>query len=87
MDKMKPGEAVIIFTPDSASTTLSVRLVFGLISLAGTHYPIAKYALERKLHVLVTKPATQLLSHHIDLIELAEKKGVICFVEHHKRCV
>ena len=35
----------------------------------GNHYPIAKYALERKLHVLVTKPATQLLSHHIDLIE------------------
>ncbi|KAI5897712.1 NAD(P)-binding protein [Schizophyllum commune H4-8] len=67
MEKMKPGEAVIIFTPDS------------------THYPIAKYALERKLHVLVTKPATQLLSHHIDLIELAEKNGVICFVEHHKR--
>ncbi|KAL1748890.1 hypothetical protein HDZ31DRAFT_28531 [Schizophyllum fasciatum] len=67
MDKMKPGEAVIIFTPDS------------------THFPIAKYALERKLHVLVTKPATQLLSHHIELVELAQKNGVICFVEHHKR--
>ncbi|TRM65779.1 hypothetical protein BD626DRAFT_566439 [Schizophyllum amplum] len=67
MDKMKPGEAVIIFTPDS------------------THFPIAKYAIERKLHVLVTKPATQLLSHHIELIELAEKNGVVCFVEHHKR--
>ena len=87
MDKMKPGEAVIIFTPDSASTPLSTRVVSWLTSLIGTHYPIAKYALERKLHVLVTKPATQLLSHHIDLIELAEKNGVICFVEHHKRCV
>ena len=64
---MSPGEAVIIFTPDS------------------THYPIAKYALERKLHVLVTKPATQLLSHHSDLIQLAKKNGVVCMVEHHKR--
>ncbi|KAG9126485.1 hypothetical protein FRC07_003264 [Ceratobasidium sp. 392] len=50
-----------------------------------THYPIAKYALERKLHVLVTKPATQLLSHHNELIELADKNGVACWVEHHKR--
>ncbi|KZV75571.1 D-galacturonic acid reductase [Peniophora sp. CONT] len=67
IDKMSPGEAVIIFTPDS------------------THYPIAKYALERKMHVLVTKPATQLLSHHSDLIQLAKKNGVVCMVEHHKR--
>ncbi|QRV76679.1 oxidoreductase family, NAD-binding rossmann fold protein [Ceratobasidium sp. AG-Ba] len=50
-----------------------------------THYPIAKYALERKMHVLVTKPATQLLSHHNELIELADKNGVVCWVEHHKR--
>ncbi|VDB99817.1 unnamed protein product [Peniophora sp. CBMAI 1063] len=67
IDKMSPGEAVIIFTPDS------------------THYPIAKYALERKMHVLVTKPATQLLSHHSDLIQLAKENGVVCMVEHHKR--
>lgn len=51
----------------------------------GTHYPIAKYAIERKLHVLVTKPATQLLSHHNELIALAQKNGVVCWVEHHKR--
>ncbi|PAV21975.1 D-galacturonic acid reductase [Pyrrhoderma noxium] len=67
IDALKPGDAVIIFTPDS------------------THYPIALYALQRKLHVLVTKPATQKLSHHIVLIETAKKNGVVCFVEHHKR--
>lgn len=67
IDALKPGSAVIIFTPDS------------------THYPIALYALQRKLHVLVTKPATQKLSHHIELIETAKKNGVVCFVEHHKR--
>jgi D-galacturonate reductase len=37
------------------------------------------------LHVLITKPATQLLSHHIELIEAARKHNVLCFVEHHKR--
>ncbi|KAI5122600.1 hypothetical protein M0805_004814 [Coniferiporia weirii] len=67
IDAMKPGDAVIIFTPDS------------------THYPISLYALERGLHVLVTKPATQKLSHHIELIEAAKKNNVVCFVEHHKR--
>ncbi|KAF4623022.1 hypothetical protein D9613_001951 [Agrocybe pediades] len=50
-----------------------------------THFPIAMYAIERGLHVLVTKPATQLLSHHNELIEAARKHNVVCFVEHHKR--
>jgi len=67
IDALSPGDAVIIFTPDS------------------THYPIARYAIEHKLHVLVTKPATQLLSHHLDLIALSRKHDVVCFVEHHKR--
>jgi D-galacturonate reductase len=53
----------------------------------GTHYAIARYAIERDLHVLVTKPATQLLSHHLELIDLSRKHNVVCFVEHHKRCV
>ncbi|KAI0094696.1 D-galacturonic acid reductase [Irpex rosettiformis] len=67
MDKLSPGDAAIIFTPDN------------------THFPIAKYAIERNIHVLVTKPAVQKLEHHIELIELAKKHNVICFVEHHKR--
>ncbi|KIY45411.1 NAD(P)-binding protein [Fistulina hepatica ATCC 64428] len=67
MNGMKPGDAVIIFTPDP------------------THYPIALYAIQHHLHVLVTKPATKLLAHHQDLIEQAAKYNVLCFVEHHKR--
>ncbi|KAF8320282.1 NAD(P)-binding protein [Clavulina sp. PMI_390] len=67
IDALSPGDAVIIFTPDS------------------THYPIAAYALNKKLHVQVTKPATQKLEHHQHLIELAEANGVVCTVEHHKR--
>jgi D-galacturonate reductase len=43
------------------------------------------YAIERGIHVLVTKPATQLLSHHNELIVAARKHNVVCFVEHHKR--
>ncbi|KAB8343136.1 hypothetical protein FH972_022729 [Carpinus fangiana] len=50
-----------------------------------THYPIAKYAIERGHHVMITKPATQLLSHHLDLLSLARAKGVVVYVEHHKR--
>jgi D-galacturonate reductase len=67
IDKLSPGDAVIIFTPDS------------------THYSIALYAIERGMHVCVTKPATQLLSHHNELIAAARKHKVVCFVEHHKR--
>ncbi|GAK62496.1 uncharacterized protein PAN0_001c0696 [Moesziomyces antarcticus] len=50
-----------------------------------THFDIAMYAIQRKIHVLVTKPATQTLEHHQKLVEAAEKQGVLCMVEHHKR--
>jgi len=82
---MKRGEAVIIFTPDSTYLKHKITPVAHIKPFTGTHFPIAMYAIERGLHVLVTKPATQLLSHHNELIEAAQKHNVICFVEHHKR--
>lgn len=57
----------------------------GAFNPPGTHYPISLYAIERGIHVLVTKPATKLLSHHKELISAARKHNVVCFVEHHKR--
>ncbi|KAK9769185.1 hypothetical protein AB5N19_13616 [Seiridium cardinale] len=50
-----------------------------------THYPIALYAIERGIHVLITKPAVKTLEHHKELIEAAKKKNVFVFIEHHKR--
>ncbi|OBZ79981.1 putative oxidoreductase YdgJ [Grifola frondosa] len=67
INRLSPGDAVIIFTPDN------------------THFPIALYAIEHGLHVLVTKPAVQLLHHHNELVAAAKRKNVVCFVEHHKR--
>lgn len=50
-----------------------------------THYPIALYAIERKIHVMITKPAVKLLEHHLALLDAAEKYGVYVYIEHHKR--
>ncbi|TEY65534.1 hypothetical protein BOTCAL_0139g00010 [Botryotinia calthae] len=50
-----------------------------------THYPIALYAIERKIHVLITKPAVKILSQHLELLEAAKKNGVFVYIEHHKR--
>ncbi|KAI9692378.1 MAG: hypothetical protein M1822_006609 [Bathelium mastoideum] len=50
-----------------------------------THFPIALYAIERKIHVLITKPAVQLLEHHQTLLDESRKHGVFVFIEHHKR--
>ncbi|KAL4954490.1 hypothetical protein BDW69DRAFT_163066 [Aspergillus filifer] len=50
-----------------------------------THYPIALYAIERGIHVLVTKPAVKTLPEHLALVEAARKHNVFVFVEHHKR--
>ncbi|MCJ1479511.1 hypothetical protein MMC13_008197 [Lambiella insularis] len=50
-----------------------------------SHYPIALYAIRRGIHVLLTKPATQLLSHHQDILSESRKYNVFVFIEHHKR--
>lgn len=50
-----------------------------------THYPIALYAIERGIHVLITKPAVKLLSEHQQLLRAARKHNVFVFIEHHKR--
>ncbi|KAI1260482.1 hypothetical protein F5Y18DRAFT_254591 [Xylariaceae sp. FL1019] len=50
-----------------------------------THFPIALYAVERKIHVMITKPAVKTLDHHQQLIEAARKNGVYVYIEHHKR--
>lgn len=50
-----------------------------------THYPIALYAIERKIHVLITKPAVKLLKEHQHLLEEARKHNVFVYIgtDHH----
>lgn len=50
-----------------------------------THFPIALYAIERGIHVMITKPAVKHLADHLKLIQAAEQHGVYVYVEHHKR--
>jgi D-galacturonate reductase len=50
-----------------------------------THYAIASYAISRRMHVLITKPATKRLDEHVALLSAARRHGVFVFVEHHKR--
>ncbi|THV95199.1 NAD(P)-binding protein [Aureobasidium pullulans] len=50
-----------------------------------THFPIAMYAIERGIHVMITKPAVKLLSEHQQLLEASKKHGVFVYIEHHKR--
>lgn len=50
-----------------------------------THYPIALYAIERGIHVLITKPAVKLLEHHQNLLAKAKENKVFVYIEHHKR--
>lgn len=50
-----------------------------------THYPIALYAIERGIHVMITKPAVKTLKEHQHLLAEAKKRNVFVYVEHHKR--
>ncbi|KAL1835834.1 hypothetical protein VTJ49DRAFT_6024 [Mycothermus thermophilus] len=69
----------------TAIDTLSPGDAITIFTPDTTHYPIALYAIERGVHVLITKPAVKLLEHHLSLLEAAEKHGVFVYVEHHKR--
>eukprot|EP01059_Diplonema_ambulator_P007103 TRINITY_DN16632_c0_g1_i1.p1 TRINITY_DN16632_c0_g1~~TRINITY_DN16632_c0_g1_i1.p1 ORF type:complete len:420 (+),score=142.14 TRINITY_DN16632_c0_g1_i1:34-1293(+) len=50
-----------------------------------THYEICLAALERGLHVMVTKPVVKTLKEHLTLVQKAKEKGVLLQVEVHKR--
>ncbi|KAJ3339317.1 hypothetical protein HDU83_007670 [Entophlyctis luteolus] len=67
IDKLNPGDAVIVFTPDD------------------THFPIALYAIEHGCHVMVAKPAVKTVDHHRQIVNAAQRKGVLAVVELHKR--
>ncbi len=47
-----------------------------------THYELAKFALESGKHVFVEKPFTSNVSQAVELIDLAEKKGLKIMVDH-----
>jgi len=50
-----------------------------------THHEIAKAAIERGLHVLLTKPPVKTLEQHLELVELAKQYNVLVDIEVHKR--
>jgi len=47
-----------------------------------THHLLAKQALERGKHVLVEKPMTRSAAEGQELLELADKKGLVLMVDH-----
>ena len=74
--------------PDSYKTAIDALKAGDAITIFTpdtTHYPIALYAIERGIHVMITKPAVKLLEHHVKLLEAAQKTNVYVYIEHHKR--
>ncbi|NQU11638.1 Gfo/Idh/MocA family oxidoreductase [bacterium] len=47
-----------------------------------THYPLAKQALEAGKHVLVEKPLTMRVDHAEELVQLAQRHGLVLMVDH-----
>jgi predicted dehydrogenase len=47
-----------------------------------THYPLAKQALERGKHVLIEKPMARSAAEAQELLELAERNGLVLMVDH-----
>src|SRR5687767_2853202 len=47
-----------------------------------SHYELARRAIEAGKHVLVTKPLTTRVEHAAELVELAQRQGVLLAVDH-----
>ena len=56
--------------------------VVAVVTPVFTHYELAKFALENGKHIFVEKPLTSNVAQGEDLINLAEKKGLIIMVDH-----
>ena len=82
-----PSDTTICDTDSykTAIDTLSSGDAITIFTPDTTHYPIALYAIERGIHVLITKPAVKILSEHQHLLREARKHNVFVFIEHHKR--
>jgi len=84
---LKPGDGITIFTPDD-----TVRFFFlkkerseSEIKIQKStqkkkkHFDIALYAIQRGIHVLLTKPAVKTVRDHKILIEEAKKLNFFPF--------
>lgn len=67
------------------------RMLFGQVDAVSVvvptalHYEIAREFLERGVHVLVEKPITATVEQAADLVELAQRRGVVLLVGHVER--
>lgn len=50
-----------------------------------THYEIAIAALNKGIHLMITKPVTKTLSEHKHLVKLSKEKNLLVQIEVHKR--
>ncbi|HIG52716.1 MAG TPA: Gfo/Idh/MocA family oxidoreductase [Candidatus Handelsmanbacteria bacterium] len=69
----------------AALDTMSPGDLVTIFTPDDTHGEIALAAIERGLHVLVTKPPVKTLKEHRILVDAARRKGVLVAVEVHKR--
>jgi len=51
-----------------------------ILTMSGNHYPIAKFFINKKIHVLCEKPLTMTPSKSLDLFKDSKKRKVICGV-------
>ena len=75
-----PGFAVV---GDLESALIDPRVDAVLVATPpNTHYALARQALEAGKHVLVEKPLTTTVEHAVELIELAEERGLTLMPGH-----
>ncbi len=86
-----PREAGVLARRYGAAGYHDHRMLFGQVDAVSIvvptalHYEIARDFLERGIHVLVEKPITTTVEQAADLVDLAQRRGVVLLVGHVER--
>ena len=89
-DKRPDRRALVQKRYPSISVTEDAQQIFDdpevnavvIATPVSAHHPLARQALEHGKHVLVEKPMTRTVAEGQQLVELADKKGLVLMVDH-----
>ena len=83
LERVRKGYPSIAVTTNTADILENPEIdAVAIVTPVSHHFPLAKKALENGKHVFVEKPFTRSVSEAEELIELAERKGLLIMVDH-----
>ncbi|KAI3647006.1 hypothetical protein MP228_007227 [Amoeboaphelidium protococcarum] len=85
IDECWPKSGANLLAYQDAIDSMSSGSAVTIFTPDSTHYPIALYAIQKGMHVMIAKPTVHHLKEHDHLIEESRTHNVVVCTEFHKR--